>query len=102
MNDYINREALGIGFCNPDVFKDKGYATGWNAAIQIIKDAPAADVREVKRGVWCPQPSEFEDATVFVCSNCGHMILVSNEREELPFCGNCGADMRWEQTWAKR
>ena len=45
--DYISREALGIGLCNPDVFEDKGYAKGWNAAIEIIQNAPAADVREV-------------------------------------------------------
>lgn len=61
-----------------------------------IDDFPAADVRENKRGVWCPQPSEFKDSTIFVCSNCGHMILISNERDELPYCGNCGADMREE------
>ena len=47
MKEYIERTALGIGKCNPDVFEDKGYAKGWNAAIDIIQNAPAADVREV-------------------------------------------------------
>ena len=78
--------------------ENESLAKSVNDADEILRNRAAADVREVKRGVWCPQPSEFEDATVFVCSNCGHMILVSNEREELPFCGNCGADMREEQT----
>lgn len=51
MTEYIDREALGIGKCNPEVFEDKGYANGWNAAIEIILSAPAADVRPV---TWIP------------------------------------------------
>ncbi len=47
MKEYIERTALGIGRCNPDVFEDKGYAKGRNAAIDIIQNAHAADVREV-------------------------------------------------------
>ena len=45
--DYISRIGLGIGKCNPDVFEDKGYAEGWNAAVGIIEAAPPADVRPV-------------------------------------------------------
>lgn len=44
---YIDRDDLGIGKCNPDVFEDKGYAKGWNAAIEIIQNALAANVRQV-------------------------------------------------------
>ena len=44
MADYIDRKALGIGKCNTDVFENKGYAEGWNSAIEIIENAPAADV----------------------------------------------------------
>lgn len=44
MADYIDRSELGIGFCNPAVFNDASYGYGWNAAVQIIQDAPAADV----------------------------------------------------------
>lgn len=49
MAEYIDRKALGIGKCNPDVFENKGYAEGWNSAIEIIENAPAADVVEVVR-----------------------------------------------------
>ena len=50
MAEYIDKQALGIGKCNPEIFDDKGYANGWNAAIDIIQSAPAADVRPV---VFC-------------------------------------------------
>lgn len=68
MSDYIDRAALGIGLCNRDVFENKGYADGWNAAVKILKEAPAADVQEIKHGKWiedgyCDIPC--------VCSCCG-------------------------------
>ena len=47
MSDYIDRAALGIGLCNRDIFENKGYADGWNAAVKILKEAPAADVQAV-------------------------------------------------------
>lgn len=37
MSDYIDRAALGIGLCTRDVFENKGYADGWNAAVKILK-----------------------------------------------------------------
>ena len=49
MTKYIDFTALGIGKCNPDVFTDKSYANGWNAAIDILANAPAADVVDVAR-----------------------------------------------------
>lgn len=114
MAEYIEREAFLADkkwlYCT-DCDKRKGKKRGKMVTLYEIGEAPckscgihdmleevevypAADVREVKRGVWCPQPSDFEDCTVFVCSNCGHMVLISSDREELPYCGNCGADMR--------
>lgn len=30
-------EELGIGKCNPDIFENKGYAQGWNAAMSLIE-----------------------------------------------------------------
>lgn len=53
MAEYIDRKALGIGKCNPDVFENKGYAEGWNSAIEIIESAPAADVVDVVRCKDC-------------------------------------------------
>lgn len=39
MSDCIDRATLGIGLCNRDVFKNKSYADGWNAAVKILKEA---------------------------------------------------------------
>lgn len=50
MAEYIDRQALGVGKCNLDVSENKEFAKGWNAAIDIIQEAPAADVHEVKHG----------------------------------------------------
>ena len=94
MAEYIEREAFKAEILRLSTH----YLNEWDTlgVLAAADRIPASDVREVKRGVWCPQPSDFKDCTVFVCSNCGHMILISNDREELPYCGNCGADMREE------
>nr|DAG40345.1 MAG TPA: The ASCH domain adopts a beta-barrel fold similar to that of the PUA domain [Caudoviricetes sp.] len=44
MSRHIDAAALGIGKVNRDVFENKAYADGWNAAIDIITSAPIADV----------------------------------------------------------
>lgn len=49
MSRYIDADALGICKANRDVFENKAYADGWNAAIDIIESAPTADVAEVVR-----------------------------------------------------
>ena len=63
MAEYIEREKLGIGRCNPEVFEDKGYAKGWNAAIDMIQSALAADVRPVVlcKDCKCYRQSSFID-----------------------------------------
>ena len=43
----IDRDALGIGYCNPLVFDDIGYAHGWNSAIEIIEKAPTIEAVEL-------------------------------------------------------
>lgn len=93
MSDYIDRAVLGIGLCNRDVFENKGYADGWNAAVKILKEAPAADVQAVKHGKWklC-----YEDWRMQIagdeCSACGfrhYGTCISHYH----YCPNCGAKM---------
>lgn len=93
MSDYIDRAALGIGSCNRDVFENKSYADGWNAAVKILKEAPAADVQEIKHGEWklC-----YEDWRMQIagdeCSACGFQhygTCISHYH----YCPNCGAKM---------
>lgn len=44
MPRYIDADALGIRRANREIFDNKAYADGWNAAIGIIESAPTADV----------------------------------------------------------
>lgn len=91
MSDYIDRTVLGIGECNCEIFEDKSYADGWNAAVKILKEAPAADVQAVKHGKWklC-----YEDWRMQIagdeCSACGFQhygACISHYN----YCPNCGA-----------
>lgn len=93
MGDYIDRAALGIDLCNRDVFENKGYADGWNAAVKILKEAPAVDVQKIKHGKWklC-----YEDWRMQIagdeCSACGFQhygTCISHYH----YCPNCGAKM---------
>lgn len=49
MSKYIDVEALGIGIARAEIFANPEFARGWNNAIEIINNAPAADVAEVVR-----------------------------------------------------
>jgi hypothetical protein len=44
MTRYIDADALGIGKADRNAFNFPEYADGWNTAIQIIEEAPTADV----------------------------------------------------------
>lgn len=44
MAKYIDVEALGIGIARAEIFANPEFARGWNNAIEIINNAPAADV----------------------------------------------------------
>ena len=95
MAEYIDRKALGIGKCNPDVFENKGYAEGWNSAIEIIENAPAADVVEVKHGKWYRHDKKTHGDTCYHCSQCEKMPLTDCGMvwELTPYCPFCGVKM---------
>lgn len=96
MSDYIDRAALGIGLCNRDIFENKGYADGWNADVKNLKEAPAADVQEIKRGEWAK-----DDSDGCYCSACGWYAdydydYVTNNglgNGDFNYCPHCGAKM---------
>lgn len=97
MSDYIDRVALGIGLCNRDVFENKGYADGWNAAVKILKEAPAVDVQEIKHGKWIKMYNNPDDGNYY-CSECHNSIDIATEREtpidrDFFYCPHCGAIM---------
>jgi hypothetical protein len=91
--EYIERDKLGICKCNPEVFEDKGYAKGWNAAIDIIQSAPAADVRPVVRARWQHKTmtvpgGKGQTYAKWCCTACKGKV-----KERTNFCPICGAMM---------
>ena len=69
MDEYIDRTALGIGYADPKLFDNPAYANGWNSAIKIINEAPAADVAPVVHGKWIRQDESFTRFKGFINEN---------------------------------
>ena len=67
----IDADALGVGKCNPDVFDDKGYAKGWNSAIEILQNAPTVDAVAVVRCRECIEFVKYRSAKGGLCKNIG-------------------------------
>lgn len=74
MSDYIDCAALGIGSCNRDVFKNKSYADGWNAAVKILKEAPAVDVSEIVRCKDCKNYELMKSNNYHFCNEFGGYV----------------------------
>ena len=77
MAEYIDRTALGIGYADPKAFINPAHAEGWNTAIQIINEAPAADVAPVVHGKWFGT----------VCTACGESTSFYYDCNYCPWCG---------------
>ena len=90
MAEYIDRTALGIGYADPKAFINPAHADGWNTAIQIINEAPAADVAPVVHGRWLCVDTDIEQ--FFLCNRCK-----KKEYWESKYCPNCGAKMDEEE-----
>lgn len=105
MSDYIDRAALGIDFCRWNVFENKSYVDGWNAAVKILKEAPVADVQDIKHGKWIKtqEPLGWCDVDCAECSVC-HESWIIDEDSSIGdyecmwhYCPNCGAKMDGEK-----
>lgn len=95
MGDLIDREALGVGPANPEVFVNPAYADGWNALLKIIKQAPVIDAAPVVHGRWLYHPDDlFPAEGKQECSRCHaeETMYICNEK----YCPNCGAKMDGE------
>ena len=88
MGDLIDRDTLGVGPANPEVFKNTAYADGWNALLRIINQAPAVDAAPVVHGKWKPDPYCYN---VFHCSVCDSPFWAMRA-----YCPHCGAKMDGE------
>ena len=102
MAEYIDRTALGIGYADPKAFINPAHADGWNTAIQIINEAPAADVAPVVHGHWDKPTKPFPHYD-WKCSVCGceeyRQIDSHGKYRVMKFCPNCGAEMDEERTF---
>lgn len=87
--EYIDRRSLGIKCADPSAFINPAYAMGWNSAVKLIQNAPAADVAPVVHGKWLPTKNEFMGDECFECSNCGYTTIGCDYK----YCSNCGAKM---------
>lgn len=70
MADLIDRDALGIGKANPNVFEKPEYADGWNSAVKIVQDAPIVDAVEVVRCQDCIGRSLWHNDVLCGCAVC--------------------------------
>ena len=96
--DLIDRQALGIGRCNPDAFplQNRGYVAGWNGVISLLEEAPRVDAVEVVHAHWedgCAIHNGKEVYKSIDCSHCNE-IFKTEDREywkkrfkRCPFCG---------------
>ena len=62
-------------------------ACGTGDAIDVIEDAPVADVAPVVHGLW----GEYEFPPIICCSNCDWATGI--EEKNFQYCPNCGAKM---------
>ena len=101
MSRYVDIDTLGIGPANPDVFRDRAYADGWNAAIKILdnclKNIPAADVAPVRHGRWIIGEPGIIGVPIH-CSKCGWGSNNADQKKWMKYpghksCGACGALM---------
>lgn len=67
-------------------------ACGTGDAIDMIEDAPAADVAPVVHGRWEPHDRVFGD-NFLVCSKCQFVSEDKATRRYYHYCPNCGAKM---------
>lgn len=70
-------------------------ACGTGDAIDMIEDAPAADVAPVRHGRWIEPPRLYYGAKQYECSLCYSDTFWNKHSitEKYPHCPNCGCRM---------
>lgn len=96
MPRYIDADAMIKKLFPYDGVDKASYSINAKAVHEAIKNAPTADVVEVRHGSWkrgwCDNNligHEYEE-----CSECGCCMLDTNQFWNSNFCPHCGAKMR--------
>jgi NADH pyrophosphatase NudC (nudix superfamily) len=101
MPEYIEREALISRLnkvCVTDDVFGMGMQTGIEHTINCTKEAPTADVVEVRHAKWVERKEIFSDyegeVEAIGCSECGKS---QRHYQKTNYCPNCGAKMDKEK-----
>jgi hypothetical protein len=83
--EYLDRSSLvaRMKYYEEHTTEESGEHYAYSVALREIRNAPAADVAEVRHGRWI----HHEDG-VFTCSECGNA-----ESNDSYYCRLCGAKM---------
>lgn len=90
MARYIDAEGLNLYddlFMSKDTINKSGVYVRYRAVENLIKNAPTADVQEVKHAFWSTKRTIVHDGETY-CSECEY----ETERRTT-YCPNCGARM---------
>ena len=89
---YIDADKLT--FSRVRIIHSDGTIGGWHAVVMssVIKDAPAADVVEVRHGKWTLIGYGNGRPLHWKCSACGYETFDA-VNGDTNFCPNCGAKM---------
>ena len=92
MSRYIDAEGLNLYddlFMSDDTINKNGVYVRYRAVENLIKNAPTADVQEVKHGKWIDKGRGY--GWYKECSNCSYKN--GYPMEDFKYCPNCGAKM---------
>lgn len=100
MAEYIEREALLKSLTPDEENETCTLADVFLGLIRkIVEEQPAADVVEVRHGMWVEGAEHFTNGLYEAeCSECGNYIRWNEGNSgEWYYCPNCGADMRGDK-----
>lgn len=75
----IDIDVLGVGRCNPDVFKVPDRAEGWNDLLDIINSAPTIDGVEVVRCKDCIYASFYPQKLMYECGRYADVLMFPDD-----------------------
>lgn len=91
MPRYIDAEGLNLYddlFMSEDTINKSGVYVRYKAIENLIKNAPTADVQEVKHAHWI-----FETTMHHEWMTCSECLTIQTPTGVFSYCPNCGAKM---------